>query len=122
MLKVRLPPLFPKMQFSAKGFRSHFILLRETIFANQQQKKPKIYECRLVREAWPVLFDAAKTAEGLSRVSEIFRMCKPLGSMAEVHDLAEVVKVSFDTLAMGQSGGSGVSLTGVVAYRFHSKS
>ncbi|CAH0475374.1 unnamed protein product [Peronospora belbahrii] len=53
------------------------------------------------RKSWPQLFELAKTENGRTTLTSLFRLCQPLSRTEEGNDLAMSVLFAFDVLAMG---------------------
>ncbi|OQR93179.1 lysosomal Pro-X carboxypeptidase [Thraustotheca clavata] len=54
-----------------------------------------------VRATWPVLFGFGNSSIGRNKLSEIFQLCTPLNTSAQVEKLAMNLLMGWDTMAMG---------------------
>jgi lysosomal Pro-X carboxypeptidase len=54
-----------------------------------------------VRAFWPAFFAMAETNDGRRRLSQLFRLCKPLQSTKDAQELALSLMMSWDSMSMG---------------------
>lgn len=55
-----------------------------------------------VRAAWPIMFNLAKSPQGLQHLSEAFRLCHPLETEEKVNSLAYWIQEAWASMAMGE--------------------
>eukprot|EP00941_MAST-03F_sp_MAST-3F-sp1_P002699 g2699.t1 len=54
-----------------------------------------------IRSSWRAMFALGNSTDGISKLSNIFKLCKPLNNFNDVVSLAEWAQSSFDYMSMG---------------------
>jgi len=65
--------------------------------------------------SWPYLFNLGKTDQGRQQLQKIFKICTPIQTDEDMNALVVFIKISWDTMAMGNYPYPSSYLTGGVA-------